>query len=155
MDEAEPVDEDNEDMILDQIVAAANAGGLDALTPDQQIWLEDWLWGSGDEEFQDFAWDEATEPLCFSAEDVWMLEGKIGDERMAELENGGALTPDEIEWMRERWLAELKEEPDDDKVPGIWTCLLTASDGTQIRTTRFCYGSGWDAQRELRRIDPV
>jgi hypothetical protein len=141
-------------LILDRIVAAAHARGLDALTPKQKLWLEDFLANSGGEECEGFAWDLATYPE-FGADDVEMLEGKVSDVRLSDLEGGAELTTEEIKLMKETWLENLKEDPDDDVVPGIWTCVVEASDGTKVRTTRLCYGYGWEARRELHRIDPL
>lgn len=151
VDDDEP---DEDEAMLDRVVAAAHEGGLDALTVDETMWLDDWLSGSGDEEFSGHAWDEVSFPE-FGPDDAALLDGVVADERLSELEAGATPSAGEVALMQERWLAQLKEEPDDDVVPGIWTCELTSSDGTQIRTTRYCYGNGWERERQLHHIDAL
>ena len=144
-------EDDDANPYLDSIVWAAHKDGLEGLTPEQRDYLETYLWESGGEEFDKFYYDEIIFP-DFGQDDLWILEDKIDQKRLVDLQAGASFSKDEEKLLQDSWLKNLEENPDDDITPGVWTDTIYASDGAAILTVRHCYGSGWDTNRTLVEV---
>jgi hypothetical protein len=138
---------------LDEIVAKAADGGLEALSKAEVIWLESWLWDDGNEEFAGHDFDALIYP-DWSSEYADDLEDHVTPERLEALRDGAAPTRKEKQLFRKQWRKRMEEQPEDDWVPGLWECRVAASYGTAIRTIRKCWGNGWEADRTLIDIQP-